>query len=47
MPLTILGRYTARISARGEVGYMTQFASGAERLLVREPLGRWFAGEPS
>jgi hypothetical protein len=47
MPIEILGRYQSADLGHGEVGYMTRFTSGAERLLVREPLGQWFAGEPS
>lgn len=47
MPITVVGRYGGADLAPGEVGYLAQFASGAERLLVREPFGRWFAGEPS
>lgn len=47
MPIEILGRYQSSDLGHGEVGYMTRFTSGAERLLVREPLGRWFAGDPT
>jgi len=41
-PLTILGRYQPRDLARAELGYLARLASGADRLLVREPLGVWF-----
>lgn len=40
--LTILGRYQARDLSRSELGYLARLASGAEVLLVREPLGVWF-----
>ncbi len=43
--VTILGRLSAGLAAR-EVGYLAQVPSGAELLLVREPGGKWFAGEP-
>jgi hypothetical protein len=44
--LTIVGRFQSRDLARREVGYLTRLPSGTELLLVREPLGRWFAGSP-
>jgi len=43
--LTILGRVTDGLG-RNELGYMVRLDSGSELLLVREPLGKWFAGEP-
>jgi hypothetical protein len=44
-PLTILGRFQSSDLEQGEVGFLTQLASGSELVLVREPLGVWFAGE--
>ncbi len=46
LPLTILGRFQSADLGHREVGYLTRFASGDERLLVRERLGRWFCAEP-
>jgi hypothetical protein len=45
-PLSILGRVPEGLGRR-EVGYMARLDTGAELLLIREPLGRWFAGEPA
>jgi hypothetical protein len=45
-PLTLVGRFQSRDLARREVGYLTRLPTGTELLLVREPLGRWFAGRP-
>lgn len=44
--LTILGRYQDREASRSELGYLARLASGAEVLLVREPLGVWFIDNP-
>lgn len=44
-PLTILGRFQSSDLEPGEIGFLTQLASGSELVLVREPLGIWFAGE--
>jgi hypothetical protein len=44
--VTIVGRFQSHDLARREVGYLTRLPTGAELLLVREPLGRWFAGRP-
>lgn len=44
--MTVLGRVTDGLG-RGELGYMVRLDSGSELLLVREPLGKWFAGEPT
>jgi len=41
-PIIILGRYQPTDLARSELGYLARLASGAEVLLVREPLGVWF-----
>jgi hypothetical protein len=46
-PITILGRFQSRDLERREEGYLARFATGPELLLVREPLGRWFAGRPT
>lgn len=46
-PVTVLGRFQSADLGRSEVGYLTRLASGAEGLLIREPLGKWFAGEPT
>lgn len=45
-PITILGRYQARDHSRSELGYLARLVSGAEVLLVREPLGVWFIDNP-
>jgi hypothetical protein len=45
-PVTVLGRVPARDLASLELGYLARFMSGRETLLVREPLGKWFAGDP-
>jgi hypothetical protein len=45
-PVTVLGRFQSADLGRSEVGYLTRLASGAEGLLIREPLGKWFSGEP-
>jgi hypothetical protein len=45
--LTIIGRYDSAELDPREVGFMTRFTTGAEVLLVREPLGKWFAGLPA
>jgi hypothetical protein len=44
--VTILGRMPARDLENLELGYLARFANGRETLLVREPLGKWFAGDP-
>jgi hypothetical protein len=44
-PVAILGRYRSADLARGELGFRTQLASGAELTLVREPLGYWYADD--
>jgi len=44
-PVTILGHYTVTESPRRLVGYRARLASGYEFALVREPLGKWFAGD--
>lgn len=44
--LTILGRLQSNDLEPGDLGFLTQLASGTELVLVREPLGIWFAGEP-
>jgi hypothetical protein len=44
--ITILGRVPDGLG-RGEVGYLVRLENGAELLLVREPLGKWFTGEPA
>jgi hypothetical protein len=46
LPVTILGRFKSADLDRREVGYMTRLDSGDERLLVREPMGRWFSATP-
>jgi hypothetical protein len=46
-PVTVLGRFKSADLGRSEVGYLTRFDSGAEGLLIREPLGKWFSGEPT
>lgn len=46
-PVTVLGRFQSADLGRSEVGYLTRFDSGAEGLLIREPLGKWFSGEPT
>ncbi|HWA73332.1 MAG TPA: hypothetical protein VG937_13395 [Polyangiaceae bacterium] len=45
--VTVLGRFQSSDLGRSEVGYLTRFDSGAEGLLIREPLGNWFCGEPT
>lgn len=45
-PVVIMGRLEADPHAAQETGYLARTASGRELLLVREPLGKWFAGEP-
>lgn len=45
-PLTIFGRLQSRDLARRETGYFTRLPNGDDLLLVREPLGRWFAARP-
>jgi hypothetical protein len=44
--ITIVGRLQSHDLSRGETGYFTRLSSGADLLLVRERLGRWFAGRP-
>lgn len=39
----VLGRYHASDLARSEVGYRVRLITGAEVMLVREALGRWYA----
>ena len=46
-PVTVLGRFKSADLGRSEVGYLTRFDSGAEGLLIREPLGKWFSGDPT
>ncbi|HYO96202.1 MAG TPA: hypothetical protein VER33_16905 [Polyangiaceae bacterium] len=43
--VTILGRVQGRDLGPQEVGYMARFMAGPEMILVREPLGKWFAGD--
>lgn len=43
--LSIVGRLTRELD-RHEVGYLARLASGAEVLLVREPLDKWFVATP-
>lgn len=43
--LTILGRLQSGDLEQGDIGFLTQLPSGTELVLVREPLGIWFAGE--
>lgn len=45
-PVTILGRVPARDLDALETGFLARATNGQERLLVREPLGKWFAGDP-
>jgi hypothetical protein len=44
--ITIVGRLQSRDLARRETGYLTRLPNGDDLLLVREPLGRWFAARP-
>jgi hypothetical protein len=44
--VTVVGRLQSHDLARGEDGYFTRLANGADLILVRERLGRWFAGRP-
>lgn len=44
-PVTLLGHYAITESARRLIGYRARLASGYEFALVREPLGKWFAGD--
>lgn len=47
-PVTILGRYFVDRRRRGRaVAYRARLPSGQEFALVREPMGRWFAGDLS
>lgn len=43
-PLTIVGRFDSGERQPRERGYLTRLPTGVELLLVREALGRWFAG---
>jgi hypothetical protein len=45
--VTVLGRYRSADLARRERGYLARLPSGAEFLLVREPLGFWFIDDLS
>lgn len=44
-PVEILGRLSAGLGSR-EIGYRARLSSGAELMLVREPLGRWYSDTP-
>lgn len=43
--LEILGRYTPADLGPNEVGYRARLPTGAELMLVREPLGTWYADD--
>lgn len=45
-PISILGRMKHQDLEAHELGYMARLATGRELLLVREPLGKWFAADP-
>lgn len=45
-PVSILGKMKRQDLEAHELGYMARLASGRELLLVREPLGKWFAADP-
>jgi hypothetical protein len=47
IPVEVLGKFQTGDLGRNETGYLTRLGSGAELVLVREPLGHWFAGEPT
>lgn len=44
--VTVVGKLHPKDLRRGEVGYFARSWNGDDLLLVREPLGRWFAGRP-
>jgi hypothetical protein len=44
--VTVVGKLHPKDLTRGEVGYFARLSNGDDLLLVREPLGRWFAGRP-
>jgi len=44
--LTVVGKLNPKDLGRGDVGYFARLSNGDDLLLVREPLGRWFAGRP-
>lgn len=46
-PVTVLGRLPPQNLETLEIGYLARVSSGRELLLVREPLGKWFAGDPT
>ncbi|HET9958082.1 MAG TPA: hypothetical protein VFQ61_26485 [Polyangiaceae bacterium] len=45
-PVLVLGRLERPIIGGRDRGYLIRLDTGAELLLVREPLGRWFAAAP-
>ena len=44
--VVVLGRLPDKDLEPLETGFLARLASGREILLVREPLGKWFAGDP-